>query len=377
MTSPRCPCCGQHTARLRCQKCVSAGEFSRSRRRATMHVLSLASEDYVVRNLRLEVSRRLREVAARASVGEAEAEVGPARLIDSLARAATMTYAHKRVQLEKNCARISELATEVGSAVHAQGVEALRTEREAERTQARVETLRAALEHEQAEANLQRNRVNELAEAITTRHRTHADALEGLRSEREMLRSHRRGAAPPVLPPVHRETIVREKRGRIKQLVTEYGLTPKSICGIALPPDGNFLRPTHDPATIDLGLFHTTRFLEVTASLLCLALPFSCSDIGFPYDSGPRAGVDEGSGWHIDIKAQKVNYNICALFEADGMDVAQLQPEPGAYFQTLPNLVRCTDPDTNPTLGTLGPLLSGRPLGQVIEGPVGEDFVLL
>lgn len=343
-------------------------------------------QEYALRNLRLEVGRRLREglVVAHA---DAELDARPAvgGSLDTFTRIATETYATKRRQLAEVRCRAADLAAQVEMVTprHIEGHEAVAVKHDVEKAMARVDNLRAVLKHVKAETSRRRNTAARRSETARRRLADVTAASDVLRSERGALRDRLREIEPPALAPGHKDTLCREKRGRLRKLVREYGLTTTAICGIRLPPDGNFSRPVLDPATMDLGLFHTTRFLETAADLLCITLPFTCTDIGFPYGGGKwraaarHVGRPDGDGWQIDLKAQKVNYNICALFEADGMDVSQLQPEPGSYFQTLPNLVRCVDPDANPALGTQGPLRSDRPLAQIIEGPVGEDFVLL
>eukprot|EP00038_Savillea_parva_P009858 m.186305 g.186305 ORF g.186305 m.186305 type:complete len:412 (-) comp16724_c0_seq1:1299-2534(-) len=391
----QCPCCGQLSTRLRCRDCVHSGDFSWSRRRAAMHVLGRSTEDYTLRNLRLEVGQRLREVTAHADAGnhqsDAHARDIPTDMVETLVRESTMTYAAKRKSVRECRAKADVLAEQVGAVIAAQTPDddTAAVEHELEQARARVACLQTATRAAEEDVVRRREAMSAKFGTIYRRRQAFAAARDTLRHEREQLRGRHHGVMPPLLPPIHHKLLVSEKQHRIQQLVHQYALTPESICNISLPSNGNFLHPSNgDPSLLDLGLFHTARFLEVIAHFLCITLPFSCSQIGFPYAGmvGFAPQLHRGSGgrdtahtdtWNIDDKAHKVNYDICALFQLDGMDVRQLQPEPGSYFQTLPNLVRCTDPTLNPTLGTMNPQSPRHPIGPVIEGPVGEDFVLL
>jgi hypothetical protein len=336
--------------------------------------------------------------------------------IDALAASAAESYATKRRRLAQLRASASALRAQVAACAKAAdggaaaAVENVRTT--IERARAEVDSLSAAAERADVSLRAHRSRLAARREDVQARRESLEAAAVALRAERNTLRNRHRGAAPPALRPHEAEQEVAEKRAKVQQLSREFSLCDVSIMGVRLPRDGNFLhflRENLDPATLDLGLCHTNRFLELAAGYLCVPLPFSTHDIGFRCagsafwndaaddrtmpdgESGAveregsssisnGVGADRDDAWNIDVKAQQVNYNICAVFAADGMNVDTLAPELGSYFQTLPNLVACTDPARNPALGTRAPFQPAhamRPFGQIIEVPVGEDFVRL
>ena len=74
-----------------------------------------------------------------------------------------------------------------------------------------------------------------------------------------------------------------------------------------------------------------------------------------------------------------INLNMVSIFRDDGMNIRQLQPVPGCFFQTLPNLAICVDPspEANPALGSAVPLADSPSLLSILEEPLGDGFVVL
>ena len=81
----------------------------------------------------------------------------------------------------------------------------------------------------------------------------------------------------------------------------------------------------------------------------------------------------------LEEKARLINLNMVSIFRDDGMDIRQLQPVPGCFFQTLPNLVICVDPSAgaNPALGSAAPVADSPSLHSILEEPLGDGFVVL
>ena len=74
-----------------------------------------------------------------------------------------------------------------------------------------------------------------------------------------------------------------------------------------------------------------------------------------------------------------INLNMVSIFRDDGMNIRLLQPVPGCFFQTLPNLAICVDPspEANPALGSAAPLADSPSLHSILEEPLGDGFVVL
>lgn len=341
------------------------------------------------------MGQRLRgaSVVVRSGGGGEQAAV---EHIDAIAADAVATYASKRRRLAQLRAAATALRARVISrtAIGDEGSAAVtEAQLEVESVQAGVDALCVAVDHREASVLALRARISARRDVLLARRESLDVTAAALRVERNAWRNRQRSAAPPqMLGSKEAEELVVEKRAKVRELVREFSLCDDSIMGVGLPHDGNFVRDNIDSDTLEVGLCHTTRFLELAADYLCVSVPFTCEDIGFfwsefeagdgeqPRANGAGGDVDGDVGdrqLNIGIKAQQVNYNICAVFAADGMDVDTLTPELGSYFQTLPNLVVCTDPARNPALGTHRPRAEGRPFAQIIDVPVFEDFVSL
>ena len=97
--------------------------------------------------------------------------------------------------------------------------------------------------------------------------------------------------------------------------------------------------------------------------------------------SGRRSGRRRQTLPHrsLEEKARMINLNMVSIFRDDGMNIRLLQPVPGCFFQTLPNLAICVDPspEANPALGSAAPLADSPSLHSILEEPLGDGFVVL
>lgn len=228
------------------------------------------------------------------------------------------------------------------------------------------------------------------------------------------------------------------KQARVTTICKLFRITPSSIMHLLLPTDGNFSKVAPDQAErVDLGLFYVASFLEIVSGYLMVRPPFSVYQIGFTYAApakhigrnrlggggavaasdvplagdpqakvvlhrifddgidilsdggGARAGRHSGrrSGRRrqtlphrsLEEKARMINLNMVSIFRDDGMNIRLLQPVPGCFFQTLPNLAICVDPspEANPALGSAAPRADSPSLQSILEEPLGDGFVVL
>jgi len=365
-----------------CEACCRAGIFSRSARGATSVAAAAVREYYVARSSRLSVL-----AAVVAGDNEfATIEPHPASSPDA-------TYAAKKtrvVELDEEAsraaARITPMVATLGATTgHVNSAVVADTSarvgwltHQVLAAETRLEARRKALTQSTANAAARRDRLRADQVAL-------AQATTALRRRRHS----EQAVTDSNWAKINLAEFTRLRRDQLARLAALFMLTPRSIMNLQLPADGNYARVAPgNRRAVDLALYYLARFLEVAAELLGSAMPFRVADIGFVYGS-QVALVDDCQP--LEIKARKVNYNLCAIFAADGMDIAKLKPDIGTFFLALPSLAICLDVAQNPTLGT-GRFLNSVPstmadhdtahspcgcIGTIIEGPVGEDFVLL